>query len=372
MRNLMTPINVEAFEMVRNAKVEVTKRVVGLTESGLPIPEAEIVVNDRYTHTFPNRSRISQALLTMPPEALAARLSGGDFFFINGQLVDFRDGQYEQSGGFVHTDESINKMIELIGVRFMKSNDKRALGIKTHGGVALSGVYNTQEIVIPKYLAGGDFQANLMYNWNPFHNDIKGVFELVRVICLNGMVGVCDEMNTRIPLVNRWEENLDIAARQIQNKIGARVMHRLELMDQERATVGECQQLSEHAAKRLAQAENLTDGEYSLLQRVYSVVTPALHLAKFYKKNVFGNRDIGAQMPSHLSRMTAFNAATELYTHTPETDASTGRALQMYANNMLFSLKNKGSKLLDGLKRNVLGSPFNDPSKAFVGEIKED
>lgn len=371
MRNLIQPINVEAFDLVRQAKVEVQRHETHPRNGGKPQVYASIIVNDKYDHEFTPRSRVSQALLTMEPEALAARLNGGSFFFINGQLVDFRDAAYEQSGGFFQSQESIEKMIELIGVRFMRPQDKRALGIKTFGNIALSGVYNSQEIVIPKYLAGGDFKANLMYNWNPYHEDIKGVFELVRQICTNGMVGVADEMNTRVPLIGGWEENLDIAARQIQNRIGARVQHRLETMDAERASVADCNQLSQHALTRL-QNEDLSDEEHGVLERVYKAVTPVFHLTKFYKENVFKNRDVAAQMPSHLTKLTAFNAATEMYTHTPETDSSTGRALQLFANNMLFTIKNRGSALLEGLKRTVLGSPFNDPAAAFVGEMSED
>jgi len=370
MRNVIQPINVEAFDLVRQAKVEVRRNVIVPAGTAKPIVTASIVVNDKYAHEFSARSRVSQALLTMEPEALAARLNGGSFFFINGQLVDFRDAQYEQSGGFFQSHASIEKMIELIGVRTMRPQDKRALGIKTFGNVALSGVYDSQEIVVPKYLAGGDFKANLMYNWNPYHEEIKGVFELVRQICANGMVGVCDEMNTRVPLIGGWEENLDIAAKQIQNRIGARVQHRLETMDEERASVAECQQLSGHALTRL-QSETLDEQEHGVLERIYKAVTPVFHLTKFYKENVFKNRDVAAQMPSHLSKLTAFNAATEMYTHTPEVDSSTGRALQLFANNMLFTVKNKGTALLEGLKRTVLGSPFNDPAAAFVGEMTE-
>lgn len=371
MRDLIKPINVEAFDLVRQANVEVHKNEIQPRGGGKPFVTASIVVNGKYAHEFSPRSRVSQALLTMEPEALAARLNGGSFFFINGQLVDFRDAAYEQSGGFFQSQESIEKMIELIGVRVMRPQDKRALGIKTFGNIALSGVYNSQEIVIPKYLAGGDFKANLMYNWNPYHEDIKGVFELVRMICTNSMVGVCDEMNTRIPLVNDWDQNMEIAARQMQNRIGSRVQHRLETMDAERATVADCNSLSQHALTRL-QNEALDDREHGVLERIYKAVTPAFHLAKFYKENVFKNRDVAAQMPSHLSKLTAFNAATEMYSHTPEVDSSTGRALQLFANNMLFAVKNRGAALLDGLKRTVLGSPFNDPTAAFVGEMKEE
>jgi len=369
MRNLIVPINIESFDMIRDADVKVERElyIPAGSKTGVAQVAAKIIVNDKHVHTFSPRSRVSQALLVMKPEDLQARLNGGSFFFINGEMIDFRDNQY---GGFVHTDQSIEKLIELVGVRKISDHDRKALGIKTHSDLVLSGVYNTQEIVVPKFLEGGNFHASLMYNWNPFHSDVKGVFELVRVICTNGMVGLCDSMNTRVPIINDWEQNMDIAARQIQNRIGARVKDRLEIMDDERATVTECQQLAEHALKRLTQNE-MPEKERSLLQTIYRVVNPAFHMVKYYTNNVFGNRDVGAQMGSHLSKLTAFNAATEMYSHTQETDASTGRALQLFANNLLFAAKNQGKKVLDGAK-NILRSPFNDPAQAFVGEMTQE
>lgn len=371
MSNLIKTINVDSFDMIRQADVKVVRElyIPAGSKTAEPNVVAKIIVNDKYVHTFSPRSRVSQALQVMKPEDLQARLNGGSFFFINGEMIDFRDNQYNEQGGFIHTVQSIEKLIELVGVRQISNRDRKALGIKTHGELVLSGVYNTQEIVVPRFLEGGQFQASLMYNWNPFHSDVKGVFELVRVICTNGMVGLCDSMNTRVPIINDWEQNLDIAAHQIQSRIGDRVKGRLEQMDGERATVAECQQLAEHAMKRLTQNE-MPAKERSLLQTIYKVVNPTFHMVKYYTNNVFGNRDVGAQMASHLSKLTAFNAATELYSHTQETDSSTGRALQLFANNMLFAARNQGKKMLDGVK-NVLSSPFNDPAAAFIGKMSE-
>ena len=127
MRDLIKPINVEAFDLVRQANVEVHKNEIQPRGGGKPFVTASIVVNGKYAHEFSPRSRVSQALLTMEPEALAARLNGGSFFFINGQLVDFRDAAYEQSGGFFQSQESIEKMIELIGVRVMRRGARNEL-----------------------------------------------------------------------------------------------------------------------------------------------------------------------------------------------------------------------------------------------------
>lgn len=369
---IITPIAVESFDMVRGAKVEVRASNAVATGAGRrPYPVATIVVNDKYEHEFSANSRVSKALWLMTPEQLQERLNGGAYFFINGKLIDFR---YAQDVEFVHSDESIGKMIELIGVRSLDANQRRSLGIKTHDtDSALSGYYSNQEIILPQYMEGGNFEARLMYNWNPFHSNIKGVFELFRLICKNGMVGMADFMNTQIPVINRWEESLEIASHTIQRQVEGRVTNRLRQMDKEPASVAELQSLADHALSRSTQSSDIPQEERTRLSNLYSVLNPVLHLSRYYKKNVFEDRNVAAQMPGHVSTMTLFNAATEMATHTRETDASSTFALQRFANDLLFNLRNKREKLLERAKGAVrsLSSPFENPTQAFVGKVSE-
>ena len=95
------------FEMIRNANVEVEQRF-----NSKNFPVADIVVDGKHHHRFDAKSRVSKNLEIMTPDDMQQRLTGGHFFFANGQLLDFRDGQYQ---GFVHSDDSINKLIEVIG-----------------------------------------------------------------------------------------------------------------------------------------------------------------------------------------------------------------------------------------------------------------
>lgn len=363
------PIEVSDFKLIRNAKVEVTPRTINTGKKIHPV--VEIVVNDKFKHTFGENSRITKALQHMEAKDLAARLNGGSYFFINGELVDHRDNQYN---GFIHDNSSIEKMIELIGVRPMAPRDRRALQLNASGTqrFALSGVYNKQAIIVPEYLAGGEFESQLMYNWNPFHQNIRGVFELVRLICTNGMVGVSDFMNTNIPMINRWEEHLEIAARQIQNKVADKVQARLKVMSTENATLGELTQIAEHATSRLAAKSEQLPEERDRLTNIYKAVNPVFHLGSVYKPAVFSDTNISAQLPGHLSMFDAFNIATEMYTHTNETEGSSGLALQRIANNLLFDSKAKREQRLSRLSLAPLRSAFSDVKTAFFGDLKVD
>ena len=366
--NVNVPIEVNSFNMLRNADVDLEVRKVVPHGKKEPVTTAVITVDGKYHHEFSPKSRISKALDYTQPEILRDRLNKGNFFFVNDKLVDFRDNQYM---GYVHDDQSIGKMIDLIGVRTVAPRERRTLGIRTQtSNLALAGHYASHEIVVPEFYTGGIYEARLMFLWNPFYTEIRGVFELWRQICTNGMIGVADVLNTRFPVVNMWEENMDIAARQITNRIDERIQTRLRSMDKEVATVGELQILSEHALKRLTQGDCFDQEQETRLRNIYKAVTPSFHLSHLYKTNVFDDSNVAAQMPGHLSVLTAFNAATEVYSHTDEVADSTGFALQRFANNLLFNVKNKREQLLNRLQTSPLSSPFNDPATAFIGVMQ--
>lgn len=371
--NQVVPFHVSSFNLVNQANVQVIEHKTVKDGSKIPVSHVEVIVNDHYKHVFPTKSRISKALDHMSVADLQARLNGGSYFFINEELVDFRDHQYN---GFVHSVDSIEKMIELIGVRNVSGRDRKALGLKTMTGqVALSGYHNKTPIVVPEYLSGGVFESALMYNWNPYHKNIRGVFELTRQICTNGMIGVTDFMNTEIPVVNRWEEHLEIASRQIQNRVGERVGQRLKQMGTERATISELTLLANHATQRLVEhgeqsAFPMEPKDRERLSNIYKIVNPMFHLTNHYKAGAFTDSNIAAQLPGHLSTFDAFNVATEMYSHTDESEGSSGFALQKFANGLLFDQAQKRNQRLSRALIAPLTSSFSNAEVAFFGSMK--
>jgi hypothetical protein len=341
------------FEMINDAKVEIE---TGYTEKNFPVAIATI--NDTYQHHFDASSRVSKSLDIMTSNDLADRLTGGHFFMQDGQLIDFRDGQYN---GFVHGDDSIQKLIEVIGYTEKKNRNNT-----TSNNIALSSVWSNNDIEVPLYASGGDFQSRLSFSWNPFMKDVHSTFELVRLICTNGMTGLTSFLNTKIPLVNRWEEHLEIASRQIQNKVSSKVVARLGEMGNERATVSECQSIVTHADDRLKNG-NVGQASRERLKNIAMVASPTLHLGKVYKGNVFDDRRLGAQLPSHLSTYDIYNMATEINTHTDETNGSSSFAMDKIANALIFDRE-------DLTKHSArFGQPtlsaFSDAEAAFFGAV---
>jgi hypothetical protein len=334
----------------------------------------ELTVGDKYQHTFDHNSRVSQALNEMPVEQLQARLSGGHYFFVDDQLVDFRDGGYQ---GFIHTADSINKLIEVIGIQKVgedgearRSGTRRILA-KTNQiskNVVLGKKWSDANISIPMYREGGEFQSQLNFMWNPFVKVVNSAFMIYRLICTNGAMGLSNLLNSRIPLINLHSDNLEIANRQIQNKLDGMIKQRLMLMGSERATVAELDLIHEHVVSRLGQV--LPREEMSRLGRIAEVVNPRVHLDKVYSPTVFNDKQLAAQLPGHLTAFDAYNMATEVSSHTTEVVGSTNLAMDRLANMYLFDRQDKIGHFSGKFRAPALSS-FSSPERAFFGELTE-
>lgn len=324
--------------LIRNANVHVGSMSLGANKQA-----ATISIGDRFHHVFSPNSRISKSLEIATVADLQERMNGGTYFFVEDEegethLMDFRDRHYN---GFVHSGKDIDTLMSILGVEKVNPRRKKAFGYTTQSeDLVLSKEWDRHEIVIPAYREGGQFTSGLNFMWSPFHAHVRGTFELVRQICSNGMIARTDFLNTVVPVVNRWEEHLEIATRQIQTKVHGMVTNRLGEMDQERATVAELLLVANHCSKRL-ESEDQPEAARAQLQQIRAVVDPIRHLSRFYKDNVFDETALAAQVPGHLSTFALWNCATEIATHTEETEKSSNFALSKLANGFVFDKDDK-------------------------------
>lgn len=341
------------WKLLTNAKVVATQHAVSTRNK--VHNEASIVVNDEFEWRFPANSRVSRALDSMTADALTERLNGGSYFFIGDKLVDFRDGRYH---GFTHSMETIRHLMDIIGYHNTTST--------VDGKPVLANVWSRGDIAVPLYQEGGDFASMLSFTWNPFVKNVDTLLQIVRLICTNGMTGLSSFLNTKIPLVNRWEEHLDIASKQIQNKTNRIIVDRIEHMGRERATVADVLQLSDHVYDRLEQAK--TTDTKNRLTTLASVLN-TMRLKDVYREVVFQDRGLAAQMPAHITQFDAFNIATEIRTHTDENPKSSDFALDRFANAILIDRDANLKGHTDRFSGPKL-SPFSDAKTAFFSEVK--
>ena len=351
----------QTHNLIRDAHVSVIRR-----NDEKKRPQAVVTVEGQYEHVFPHNSRVSKHLDMMEPALLAERLTGGDFFFIEDQLIDFRDGSYN---GFVHSDKTIDVFMDILGYQYKQELKQLTHRQKKHeddvsSKIILRAEWNKNEINVPGYAKGADFNSILSFQWNPFVKAINSNFDLVRQICTNGMIGLTSFLNTKVPLFNRWEDHLDIAATQIQNKVNAIVIQRIQQMVNERASVGDCILLEDHASTRYMAT---IDGQERIrLMNIMNAVSPRAQLSGVYRDSVFEDKNLAAQLPAHLSNFDVFNIATELRTHTESTKKSSDFALDKFANSVLFDREDNYSAGAQQSSAPRIAA-FASPELAFFG-----
>lgn len=318
------------FQLIRDGQVEILR---GSSSGGEKAKDVAImVIDDKYEHRFHPESRVSRALADTSEENIQKRITGGSFFLQNGKLVSFKDGN---KAHFTHTDDSIQALIDTIGY----TTDKEHMGgynrLNTRD-LRLQSVHSNVELEVPGYQTGNEFNSELSFTWSPFEAHVSSAFRLIRLICANGMTGMTNFLNTNIPLVNRWEEHLDIASKQIQNKVTGMMEARFNQMIHQHATVRDTQRVMDHISKRIKSGENRSDQTIELLTNTARMIDPQVHVGKNYLGSAFEDGRLADRLPAHISMHTLWNMITELTSHTKATDDSTDFALDRFANEVLF------------------------------------
>lgn len=350
------------MKLIRNAKVEfdVTENENGRKSVIIGLPNG-------VEHTFDYRSRVVKHLELLNEDQLEARFQGGTYLVDDENLIDYRSSDYK---GFVHTDEMIEKMVEKIGTmnrKLKKVPEFHRSVVSTQAGrnIVLGNLYQKNELNLSQLGLGGQFTTSIFYLWSPFARFVSSAVMLERLICENGMVGVSNFFNANIPLINRWEENMEIAQRQIDLKIKSTVGDRLQKMVDERASVSLASNIAKAALLRLRDSEILSEKQHEMLVRMSLIANPEYHVSQSYAKSVFERQNVAAQVPSHLTAFDAFNMITEIRTHTPQTASSTAFSLDMMANRLVM----EPSKF-EMTASIVPVSEFSNPEQAFFSTIR--
>lgn len=358
----------QGFTLVRNADVE----VVQIPSDGT----TGIIVDQKHQHIFGAKSSITDAVKTSGVEAVRTRLNGGTFFFHNDDvkgdaLVSYRNRDYN---GFIHTDDSVSSLIEHIGYT---TDFKRAqFHNNSTNRLRLQNIHSSVEMNIAQYGGqGGEMNSQLSFAWDPFQSHVRAVFELVRLICANGMVGMSSFMNTKIPVVNEWKHHMEIADKQIQNKIQSIVNRRMEVMalPQSRASLRDCQRVTDACHSRLENPMNINSpSAVKHIKTIAYAADPRLHLQNHYNDVTFNDRRLSEQAASHLTEFTVWNMLTELATHTYESAESSNTALYKLANELLIDRgDSRLNSVSNGQKMTQVAQSvkFDDIDSAFIGDM---
>lgn len=351
------------FEVLRKAKVEV--RAVN-TKDGRAL---ELVFADGRTHCFDSRSRESELLdiFGHDMKIIAEKFDGGTYSFLGGQLVDYRDASWR---GFVHSDESIQQLVERVGLQTsadLRSRSpanglfNRMRGRHTNG-VFLGGEWDKFDLSVPNLGAGGEFENRLLFRWSPFTPNIQTSIEVERLICSNGMIAMSPLVTFEVPVIDNWESNLDVVAMQLKPRVNQILADRFEAMEQVRASVGDVQRAHRTLGQRM---DNADDQSYGLLKRLTNMTDVDRHLSRYYQADVFKNGALADRADSHMSQFALYNVLTEAASHT-QSNGQSDNGIQMAINRLVFDEADRRRTLAS---RQIPAAEISNPERAFFSAV---
>jgi hypothetical protein len=343
------------IERIRNARVKVS------TNNGF-VPSLIIDVNEKYQHVFSPNSRESRLLMQTDMETIGRLFDGGSYLFIDGILRDYRGSNFK---GFQHSDEAIAALAEKLGYSLVdpkKAADNSIFqGIRHNlNGAFMGGEWEKFDLDIPAYGDGGKFENRLIAAWSPFRKEVVITVDMLRLKCTNGMVGQSPMVTYEVPVVNDWNNNLEIASRQLKPRFNEKIRTSIEGMADKRASIYEVEK-----AFRLLQAREagVSGANLSHIHELIDLTDVGRHLRNHYNREQLERGDL----PAHLTRYDVFNILTEATTHIGR-DSRSDRAITGYLNEFVFS-KEKSSIQKSGI---IKLSHDSDHNRAFFTSFKND
>ncbi|WP_137297232.1 hypothetical protein [Psychromonas sp. SP041] len=354
-----------AMNILRNAKVET--KILFDKNGKLTLT---IIINNQYTHTFPATSRESRMVETSEQRVLDAFFNNGTYIIVDGTMQDYRPSTYR---GFVQTDNALDALADIIGVeKFDKSkyaDPVRGLYNQIRGkrnsDVFLGGTWDKFNLDVESLGLGGEFENKLVYRYSPFSKNIQTSFEVKRLVCENGMIANSPFVTFEVPVIDDWENNLQIVSSQLQPKINDILRGRFESMskDNSRANVATVEKVHEIIQSRFFEVEDGADKQvFDKLTRFSEVTNITKNLGQFYKESSLYDTKAKVRMDSHLTQFDVYNILTEMGSHVGRAEV-TDFEINSTANKIIFDDFNGKKKI----KPTIPVSQESDHRRKFFG-----
>lgn len=393
-----------SWKMIRAGNARVERELTGRFNLD-EVVQARLVVEDEagreYSHLMPASNSLSRALELQSANNVSKRVNGGDFFVVNGRIVDFRPATAKRQ--FTHTDESIDTLINKVGMRYRSTElveqedgsggrlvehihqlGENATQPEEHNAlmavakkatvrerllskdVSLSAFRDPTDIEIEGFKEGGQFVSLVGQVWSPFKPHVEFTLGLVRVLCANGMIGTRDELVQQFQIVNEWDHHLDIASQRFREDVHRHIRGRFATMRDKRASLENVTRAYEHVSKRIKKLES-SHPEYGRAKNLLGVLDTKYHLKDFYSDHVFEQSKLRGALPSHLTMFDLWNCVTEADSYLPDCQGSRSETVQGFANELMMTTQH-----LHGVGRMVdraMQAPCSDPDQAFFGTV---
>lgn len=324
-----------------------------------------VQLDGKFTFNLDRRSPIAGQLnLEVDRGHLIEQFTDGRFFIVDDEVIDYR---LQADLKFMHNDEAIKRLVDTLGFASPVS-DNVFLGRRaraTRHGVSTSIQARSQTEAFEASALdtiGGQFDIRTGFKWSPFSLDIHSYIEMWRQVCENGAIATAPIVNSRIPMMNQWKENLAISNQVIRHNFDKIVMPRLAALPNERISMSDLMVLRNIVDNMASTEDKMFSNEsYRHLKAIGS----QLELAWDPRADMLGRNNLKF-IPAPVSAFDAMNIATELSTHHTPKDR-TGARSQAFVNDLIFSETRRRNMAVDVNNLVTDVATFNDVDRAFFG-----
>lgn len=317
---------------------------------------SHMILDDKFKVPLEPRGSVAGMInLGVDPKDVMPEVLEGRYFVVDDKVVDHR---LKSALKFQHTDEAIKSLVDKLG--FAQQVTINSIGEERFGKIEARASREAFE-VNPLDSIGGQFDIHIGFNWSPFDLDIHSIIEMWRQVCTNGAVARSPILDNKIPLLNRWEENLAISDRVVRHNFDKLVLPRLAALPNERITLADVAAL-QTILSGLQQSKHLNGSSMMALAEMEAVVDQAwLPGANELKKNM--QKFVQAPMTA----FDAYNIVTEAATHHLGRDRNNHQA-SAFVSSIIFNADRQRSSRteLDSLTTDT--NTFANPDRAFFGE----
>ncbi|MBT5231248.1 MAG: hypothetical protein HOM11_13335 [Methylococcales bacterium] len=330
------------------------------------VDSLEVVINDEHHLKFAQNSKEIRLIQLYSKGEIAEYFNQGKYFFMGGELVDYRSSQYK---GYVQSEENLSALSDIIGTTPQQQ------GVYTQGvkglyqgssrfnrTFALGGQWHSVGLDIPKLGLGGQLNNTLSFFWSPFSANIKTSFDVERLVCHNGMVATSPFAVYEAPMISDWKNNLNILSVQLTDKFNGIIGDRLSQMSESRASVYDVDKVHQIVTQKDMRRRLKNTVDSGQLGNIQNVTHVRQHLGQYYQPAVFADKRQMKRAGSHITQYDLFNIATEVASHM-SCNADDVQQLNSMANHLTFDELGKGEQI-DVNTSSILSSE-SDHRRAF-------
>lgn len=322
-----------------------------------------------FDHTFAANSTESLELMQADMDTIVNKYNGGHFVFdANGNYADYRKADYS---GYMQSDEAVDRLSEIIGMKQTKAGGKYQTGVaglydavrtRNTNGALFGGEADPFAFDVKELGQGGDFTASLMSKWSVFSPNIELSLNVKRLVCTNGMVADAPFVTRAVPVINNWEENMNVVHAQLEPHMSGILQDRFRRMANQPASVATLSKAHKILNSRMM-GDSVSDAERRNILTMMDIVNPKEHLGSVYTDRVFNDARAANAMTGHLTQFDVFNVLTEASSHYGRDSKTDGESTILLNSIMFDELK---SRTLD--TGTIKPSADSDHRRAFFGK----